>query len=125
MTLYTLLSLATLTISSVSAVVTTNNNIHLNIKNYNKDVHRSLQLIGEGLTPIEQEWAGAEDPITCIATGSDFFDCCPSKSKDHGVCTLLHCVDLDSIELRDNCDCAEVGKYILLYYNTHHMVVLY
>ena len=113
--LYTLLSLATLTISSVSAVVTSNNNIHLNIKNYNKDVHRSLQLVGLGLTPSEQEaeWAGAEDPITCIATGSDFFDCCPSKSKDHGVCTLLHCVDLDSIELRSNCDCAEVGKYIL------------
>lgn len=95
MTPYTL-SLAAIIVSSVTA---TN--------------HRSLQLIGDGLTPMEQEWAGAEDPITCIATGSDFFDCCPSKSKDHGVCTLLHCVDLDSIELRANCDCAEVGKYIL------------
>jgi len=87
-----ILSLATIIVSSVTA---TNH-------------HRSLQLVGEGL-----EWAGAEDPITCIATGTDFFDCCPSKSEDHGVCTLLHCVDLDSIELRANCDCAEVGKYIL------------
>jgi len=82
------LSLATLIVSSVTAT-------H----------HRSLQLVGEGLT----QWAGAEDPITCIATGSDFFNCCPSKSEDHGVCTLLHCVDLDSIELRANCDCAEVA----------------
>lgn len=110
MTLYTLLSLATLRISSADVVTTNKNN--QNIKNYNKnEVHRSLQLVGLGLTPSEQEaeWTGAEDPITCIATGSDFFDCCPSKSEDHGVCTLLHCVDLDSIELRANCDCAEVA----------------
>ena len=50
----------------------------------------------------------AQPSVACLAGGQDFLDCCPAKDPDDGVCTLLHCVNLDSLEIRDNCNCAEL-----------------
>ena len=50
----------------------------------------------------------AQPSVACLAGGQDFLDCCPAKDPSDGVCTLLHCVNLDSLEIRDNCNCAEL-----------------
>ena len=50
----------------------------------------------------------AQNSLACLAGGQDFLDCCPAKDPSDGVCTLLHCVDLDDLALRDACNCAEL-----------------
>ena len=52
----------------------------------------------------------AQPSVACLAGGQDFLDCCPAKDPSDGVCTLLHCVNLDSLEIRDNCNCAELEE---------------
>lgn len=45
--------------------------------------------------------------ISINSLGNDFQECCPSK-EGHGVCTLLWCVDLDQVSIRNNCNCVEL-----------------
>jgi len=44
----------------------------------------------------------------CIIGGTPFEECCPSAKPDDGICTLLWCVDLDGLKVRDNCGCGQI-----------------
>lgn len=52
----------------------------------------------------------AQDAIACLASAGDFETCCPaidltalSADPTDGVCTLLGCLDLEVVSLRDGC----------------------
>jgi len=44
----------------------------------------------------------------CIAGGKDFVECCPAASPDDGICTMLWCVDLNAVEIKDGCGCGQI-----------------
>ncbi|KAL3761975.1 hypothetical protein ACHAW5_006681 [Stephanodiscus triporus] len=52
--------------------------------------------------------------VVCLAgqltgvDGSSFLDCCPSADPDDGICTMLWCVDLDTLAVKDGCACDQV-----------------
>ncbi len=43
-----------------------------------------------------------------FATGGDFVDCCPAADPNDGICTLIWCIQPDTLTVRDNCDCGQV-----------------
>jgi hypothetical protein len=49
---------------------------------------------------------------TCLAanfaTGGDFLDCCPSADPNDGICTLIWCIQPNTLTVRDNCNCGQV-----------------
>ena len=49
--------------------------------------------------------------IVCMMgaeTSEDVLDCCPAADEDDGVCTMIHCVNLDDMSLNDSCDCGQM-----------------
>ena len=46
----------------------------------------------------------------CIMGGTPFTECCPAADPGDGICTMLWCVDIDNVSVRDSCDCAQVNK---------------
>lgn len=83
-----LLSLATASIGVASA--TSNNN---NLRQQSDHDHRNLQ-----------------GSIACIVGGQKTVpECCAEASTDDAVCTLLTCVDLANVSVRDTCSCSMIN----------------
>ena len=57
----------------------------------------------------------AQNAIACLASSGDFETCCPaidqtalSADPNDGVCTLLGCLDLEVLSLRDGCSGSDI-----------------
>jgi len=48
--------------------------------------------------------------VACLLGGGDIPTCCPTGAVDEndGVCTLLACVELDEIAIKDTCQCMDI-----------------
>jgi len=49
--------------------------------------------------------------IRCLMTADSteaVLDCCPTADEDDGVCTMLHCLNLEDMSLNDSCECGQV-----------------
>jgi hypothetical protein len=42
------------------------------------------------------------------AGGSSFVDCCPEATPDDGICTMLWCIDITDLSVKDGCACAQL-----------------
>ena len=42
------------------------------------------------------------------AGGSSFVDCCPEATPDDGICTMLWCIDVADLSVKDGCACAQL-----------------
>jgi len=44
----------------------------------------------------------------CLLGQKPFEECCPAADPDDGICTMLWCVDLKDVTVKDNCSCDQV-----------------
>eukprot|EP00581_Thalassiosira_minuscula_P016124 CAMPEP_0183727380 /NCGR_PEP_ID=MMETSP0737-20130205/25591_1 /TAXON_ID=385413 /ORGANISM="Thalassiosira miniscula, Strain CCMP1093" /LENGTH=193 /DNA_ID=CAMNT_0025959007 /DNA_START=129 /DNA_END=710 /DNA_ORIENTATION=+ len=51
-----------------------------------------------------------QSSIACLMGGSDFTDCCPSALESDGVCSILWCVDIEEMAIRDGCHCTQIHR---------------
>ena len=42
------------------------------------------------------------------AEGSSFVDCCPEATPDDGICTMLWCIDVADLTVKDGCECSQL-----------------
>mmetsp|Transcript_27771 Transcript_27771/g.66930 ORF Transcript_27771/g.66930 Transcript_27771/m.66930 type:complete len:493 (-) Transcript_27771:49-1527(-) len=77
-----------------------------NDRNNNNNSH--LRSAAAAAPPIPAQRSLQASAICLAGQTTPFEECCPSKSADDGICTILWCANLEDITIRDDCQCDQL-----------------